>query len=99
MCCGVLCVPCAVCAVCCVLYANTTPSTSPSSSPSSSPSHTGRANSKDGSDDVSKGSNLLEVYALQIQMYAKEKNTAALKAIYPKTEELNAAIKDPRIMR
>jgi hypothetical protein len=31
--------------------------------------------------------------------YAKEKNTAALKAIYPKTEELNAAIKDPRIMR
>ena len=94
---------CAVCqvpgAVCCVLYANTTPSTSPSSSPSSSPSHTGRANSKDGSDDVSKGSNLLEVYALQIQMYAKEKNTAALKAIYPKTEELNAAIKDPRIMR
>ena len=52
----------------------------------------------DGSDDAGKGSNLLEVYALQIQMFAKEKNSAALKRIYPKTEELNAAIKDPRIM-
>jgi len=50
----------------------------------------------DGSDDISKGSHLLEVYALEIQMCALTKNSLRMKEIYPKTINLTSAIADPR---
>jgi len=52
----------------------------------------------DGSDDPSKGTSLLEVYALEIQLCTATRNTARMKQIYPKTLNLNAAVADPRIM-
>jgi len=50
----------------------------------------------DGTDDVSKGSQLLEVYALEIQMCTLNKNSLRMKEIYPKTINLTSAIADPR---
>jgi len=50
----------------------------------------------DGSDDVSKASLLLEIYALEIQMCTQTKNSARMKEIYPKTINLSSAIVDPR---
>merc|ERR1711972_131833 len=50
----------------------------------------------DGSDDISKGSHLLEVYALEIQMCTLTKNSLRMKEIYPKTINLTSAISDPR---
>lgn len=50
----------------------------------------------DGSDDVSKGSHLLEVYAMEIQMCTLTKNSLRMKEIYPKTINLTSAIADPR---
>eukprot|EP00812_Abedinium_dasypus_P000884 NODE_1104_length_1239_cov_232.898649.p1 GENE.NODE_1104_length_1239_cov_232.898649~~NODE_1104_length_1239_cov_232.898649.p1 ORF type:complete len:367 (+),score=152.46 NODE_1104_length_1239_cov_232.898649:3-1103(+) len=50
----------------------------------------------DGSDDVSKGSQLLEVYALDLQACAVTKNSLRMKEIYPKTINLTSAIADPR---
>jgi len=50
----------------------------------------------DGTDDVSKGSHLLEVYALEIQMCALTKNSLRMKEVYPKTINLTSAIADPR---
>jgi len=50
----------------------------------------------DGSDDVSKGSQLLEVYALEIQVCTLTKNSLRMKEIYPKTINLTSAIADPR---
>jgi len=50
----------------------------------------------DGTDDVSKGSQLLEVYALEIQMCTLTKNSLRMKDIYPKTINLTSAIADPR---
>eukprot|EP00747_Dinoflagellata_sp_TGD_P166974 gnl/TRDRNA2_/TRDRNA2_190604_c0_seq1.p1 gnl/TRDRNA2_/TRDRNA2_190604_c0~~gnl/TRDRNA2_/TRDRNA2_190604_c0_seq1.p1 ORF type:complete len:452 (-),score=110.42 gnl/TRDRNA2_/TRDRNA2_190604_c0_seq1:144-1499(-) len=50
----------------------------------------------DGTDDVSKGSHLLEVYALEIQMCTLTKNSLRMKEIYPKTINLTSAIADPR---
>ncbi|CAE7776474.1 csn2 [Symbiodinium sp. CCMP2456] len=50
----------------------------------------------DGTDDVSKGSHLLEVYALEIQMCTLTKNSVRMKEIYPKTINLTSAIADPR---
>lgn len=53
----------------------------------------------DGSgDDPSKGTSLLEVYSLEIQLCTATKNTMHMKRIYPKTLNLNAAVADPRIM-
>jgi len=52
----------------------------------------------DGSDDVTKGSYLLEAYALEIQLCTLTHNTPRIKEIYPKTEALSAAVADPRIM-
>jgi len=52
----------------------------------------------DGSDDLSKGTYLLEVYCLEIQLCAVTHNSARMKEIYPKTLNLNAAVADPRIM-
>lgn len=50
----------------------------------------------DGSDDEEKGSHLVEVYALEIQLCTLNKNTARMKQIYPKTINLTSAIADPR---
>merc|ERR1712190_632532 len=50
----------------------------------------------DGTDDISKGSQLLEVYALEIQMCTLTKNSLRMKEIYPKTINLTLAIADPR---
>jgi len=50
----------------------------------------------DGTDDISKGSQLLEVYALEIQMCTLTKNSLRMKEIYPKTINLTSAIADPR---
>ena len=53
---------------------------------------------KDGKDDEGKGSYLLEVYALRIQLCSATKNNAVMQEVYPKTLNLNSAIADPRIM-
>lgn len=52
----------------------------------------------DGKDDSSKGTYLLEVYCLEIQLCSVTHNSARMKIIYPKTVHLNAAVADPRIM-
>ena len=45
----------------------------------------------DGSDDTSKGTYLLEVYCLEIQVCSKTRNSARMRQIYPRTMNLNAA--------
>ncbi|KIS02210.1 COP9 signalosome complex subunit 2 [Cryptococcus deuterogattii 2001/935-1] len=50
------------------------------------------------SDDQSKGSLLLEVYAMEIQMYSDLKETRKLKAIYNAAVQVRNAIPHPRIM-
>ena len=52
----------------------------------------------DGADDPAKGTSLLEVYALEIQLCTATRDARRMKAIYPKTLNLNAAVADPRIM-
>ena len=52
----------------------------------------------DGSDDTTKGTYLLEVYCLEIQVCSKTRNSARMRQIYPRTMNLNAAVSDPRIM-
>lgn len=52
----------------------------------------------DGSDDHKKGTQLLEVYALEIQMYTATKNTKRLKHLYEKALQVKSAIPHPRIM-
>ncbi|KAK9458280.1 PCI domain-containing protein [Dipodascopsis uninucleata] len=52
----------------------------------------------DGADDQSKGTYLLEVYALEIQMYTETKNNKKLKQLYNRTLQINSAIPHPRIM-
>lgn len=49
-------------------------------------------------DDPTRGSSLLEVYALEIQLCSATGNSARLKKMYPKTLNLDAAVADPRIM-
>jgi len=48
--------------------------------------------------DQSKGTVLLEVYALEIQMYNETRNFKKLKEIYNATLEVRSAIPHPRIM-
>ena len=52
----------------------------------------------DGKDDIGKGTYLLEVYCLEIQLCSMTLNSNRMKQIYPKTVNLNAAVADPRIM-
>lgn len=52
----------------------------------------------DGTDDHKKGTQLLEVYALEIQMYTATKNTKQLKQLYEKALQVKSAIPHPRIM-
>lgn len=52
----------------------------------------------DGSDDQKKGTQLLEVYAIEIQMYTETKNNKKLKQLYQKALAIKSAIPHPRIM-
>lgn len=54
--------------------------------------------SKDGSDDQSKGTILLEIFALEIQMYGEVGNFKKLKEVYNSTLQVKSAIPHPRIM-
>jgi len=53
---------------------------------------------EDGSDDLKKGTELLEVYALEIQMYTATKNNKKLKTLYQKALQIKSAIPHPKIM-
>ncbi|KAK4785657.1 hypothetical protein SAY86_002346 [Trapa natans] len=53
---------------------------------------------EDGTDDHKKGSQLLEVYAIEIQMYTETKNNKKLKQLYQKALAIKSAIPHPRIM-
>lgn len=54
----------------------------------------------DGTDDLSKGTNLLETYCLEVQLCSATNNSARMKQLYPKinNKDLKAAVVDPRIM-
>lgn len=52
----------------------------------------------DGSDDHKKGTQLLEIYALEIQMHTATRNTKLLKLLYEKALAIKSAIPHPRIM-
>ena len=52
----------------------------------------------DGSDDLKKGTQLLEIYALEIQMYTAQKNNKKLKALYEQSLQIKSAIPHPVIM-
>ncbi|PWY97413.1 putative COP9 signalosome complex subunit 2 [Testicularia cyperi] len=52
----------------------------------------------DGSDDQSKGTILLEIFALEIQMYGAVGNFKRLKQVYNSTLQVKSAIPHPRIM-
>ena len=53
---------------------------------------------EDGLDDMKKGTQLLEVYALEIQMYTEQKNNKKLKALYEQSLHIKSAIPHPLIM-
>jgi len=53
---------------------------------------------EDGTDDLKKGTQLLEVYAIEIQMYTEQKNNKKLKQLYQKALTIKSAIPHPRIM-
>jgi COP9 signalosome complex subunit 2 len=53
---------------------------------------------EDGSDDQRKGTQLLEVYAVEIQMYTEQKDTKKLKQLYTRALGVKSAIPHPRIM-
>lgn len=52
----------------------------------------------DGSDDPSKGTYSLEIYALEIQMYAETKNNKQLKRLYQRALKVKSAVPHPKIM-
>lgn len=52
----------------------------------------------DGQDDLKKGTQLLEIYALEIQMHTEQKNNKKLKELYQKALAIKSAIPHPRIM-
>ncbi|KAG0170455.1 COP9/signalosome complex subunit Csn2 [Apophysomyces sp. BC1015] len=58
----------------------------------------GRFNKDDGTDDQRKGTHLLEVLALEIQMYTETKNNKKLKELYQQCLHVKSAIPHPRIM-
>eukprot|EP00002_Diphylleia_rotans_P034631 TRINITY_DN7467_c0_g1_i2.p1 TRINITY_DN7467_c0_g1~~TRINITY_DN7467_c0_g1_i2.p1 ORF type:complete len:348 (-),score=88.96 TRINITY_DN7467_c0_g1_i2:139-1182(-) len=53
---------------------------------------------EDGTDDHKKGTQLLEIYALEIQLYTETKNNKKLKDLYQKSLLVKSAIPHPRIM-
>ena len=52
----------------------------------------------DGEDIAQKGTQLLEIYALEIQMYNETKNYKKLKEIYNASNSVRSAIPHPRIL-
>lgn len=52
----------------------------------------------DGTDDLSKGSLLLEAYCLEIQLCTATRDAARMRSIYPNTLNMNNVVSDPRIM-
>ncbi len=52
----------------------------------------------EGEDDLTKGTQLLEIYALEIQMYTVQKNNKKLKALYEQSLHIKSAIPHPLIM-
>jgi COP9 signalosome complex subunit 2 len=52
----------------------------------------------DGDEDDKKGSQLLEIYALEIQMYTEQKDNKQLKQLYTHSLSIKAAIPHPLIM-
>lgn len=52
----------------------------------------------DGTDDLKKGTQLLEIYALEIQMYTVRKNNKELKKLYNQSLHIKSAIPHPMIM-
>ena len=52
----------------------------------------------DGGDDYSKGTYLLEIYCLEIQLAAATNNAARMRQVYPKTLNIRSAVFDPRVM-
>lgn len=52
----------------------------------------------DGEDDLRKGTQLLEIYALEIQMYTAQKNNKKLKTLYEQSLHIKSAIPHPLIM-
>ena len=52
----------------------------------------------DGTDDPSKGTYSLEIYALEIQMYADTKNNKRLKALYQRALKVRSAVPHPKIL-
>ena len=53
---------------------------------------------QDGEDDLKKGTQLLEIYALEIQMYTAQKNNKKLKTIYDQSLHIKSAIPHPLIL-
>jgi len=53
---------------------------------------------EDGTDDVKKGTQLLEIYAIEIQMYTEQKNNKKLKELYHRALTIKSAIPHPRIL-
>ncbi len=53
---------------------------------------------EEGDEDQKKGTQLLEIYALEIQMYTEQKNNKALKNIYEQSLHVKSAIPHPLIM-
>merc|ERR1712126_606263 len=52
----------------------------------------------EGEEDLKKGTQLLEIYALEIQMYTAQKNNKKLKALYEQSLHIKSAIPHPLIM-
>ena len=52
----------------------------------------------DGEDDLKKGTQLLEIYALEIQMCTAQKNNKRLKSLYEQSLHIKSAIPHPLIM-
>lgn len=53
---------------------------------------------EDGEEDQKKGTQLLEIYALEIQMYTEQKNNKALNQLYEQAIHVKSAIPHPLIM-
>ena len=51
-----------------------------------------------GEDDLKKGTQLLEIYALEIQVHTAQKNSKALKTLYEQSLRVKSAIPHPNIM-
>ncbi|KAK1775680.1 PCI domain-containing protein [Copromyces sp. CBS 386.78] len=51
----------------------------------------------DGTDDPSKGTYSLEIYALEIQMYSETRNNNQLKVLYQKALKVRSAVPHPKI--